>query len=340
MSSARLARPVRRCALPLLALAALACHHEAPALAVPMPPVEGADPDIVQAVTAARAEVLRDPGSSEAWGKLGDRCFVHEFLDEAAQCYARAEELDPARYVWAYRLGWCLLNNHPEQALAPLERSLRSLDDHAPAHEVYAHVLVRLGRTDEAIAHLARASQLDPRSPHAETELGLIWLARGDLGRARAHLEAALARDERHVEAHVGLAQVLLALGLEKEAKVHSDLSRTLPQANPRRDPFASPGVTPAGARARTQLGKQLERQGRREEAAEQYRIVLRTNPAHYAARLSLAKILAKQGRRDEAVELLREAERSNPDFEQIHEDLEKLLEAPEELEENASGDE
>jgi len=282
--------------------------------------------EVAEAITAARGAVLREPLSGKAWGRLGDHYFVHDFMSPAAQCYARAEELDPESLLWPYRLGFSLAKDHPDLAAAPLERSLRSLDNHAPAHEVYASVLARLGRSDEAIEHYTRAGQLDPARAQAETGLGLIYLSRGEFEAARAHLEAALARDERSVEAHVALAQACLALGMAKKAQRHAELSRTLPQARPEADVMASPNLPPTGARARTRFGQHLEERKRPEEAAEQYRAALRSNPDYYLARRSLANLLVAQGRRDEAVELLREAERSNPTFEEVKKDLAKLL--------------
>ncbi len=334
--------PARRPRLPslALALALCACHRGPPAQEIPLPSLAHVDPEVVEAIQAARDLVRRDPGSSEAWGGLADRYLVHDFSKEAARCYARAEELDPDRAVWAYRLGWSLVNDDPARAVAPFERSLRSLDSYAPAHEAFAQVLVRVGRPDEAFEHLARASELDPESPVAETGLGLILLARSDFEPARKHLEEALERDGKHVEAHVGLAQVLLALGREEEARRHAELSRTLPQTSRRSDLFASPNLPPAGARARTQFGNQLQRQGKPEEAAEQFRLALASNPGYYTARWSLARLLVKQGKRDEAIELLREAERMDPSFEQVREDLARLLEPAQETEEAGSGDE
>ena len=314
----------------LLGWLALACARapEAPAppaAAFPAPNLAGVDPDVVAAVEAAQAEVRAAP-SAETWGRLGNRYFVHDFLPEAERCFARAEELDPERVVWTYRRGLCSIDDDPSEAALHLARALEKLEDHAPAHENYAHVLMRLGRDDEAEQHYRRASALDPRSAQAETGLGRLALMRGDFAAARAHLEAALARDERHGEAHSALAQACLALGDEPGAQRHAALSRTLPQASKREDVYATPSVTPAGARWRTRHGRQLERQKRPEEAAEQYQIALKSNPDYYAARSSLAALLVRQGQRDQAVELLREGERRAPESAQIRQDLARLL--------------
>jgi tetratricopeptide (TPR) repeat protein len=303
----------------------LACRDAPPPEEIPLPSLAHVDPEVVVAIEAARERVVLEPASGDAWGSLGDRFFVHDFPAEAARCYTKAEALDPERAAWPYRLGWSLVSESPEKAIAPFERSLRMLDSYGPAHAALALVLARSGRTDEAFQHYLRATELDPRSPEAETGLGQLLLARGDLAEARAHLETALAHDPKHVEAHVALAQVLLALGEKEEAHRHAELSRTLPHGDRQLDPVATPTIAPAGARMRTQAGGQLQKQGRLAEAEEQYRAALATNPRYYTARWSLSRLLVKQDRRAEAIELLREATRLDPTFDQARRDLAKL---------------
>lgn len=292
---------------------------------IPTPRLSDVDRGVVEAIESAREAVRAEPDSADAWGRLGNRYLLHDFLGEAEQCFARAEELDPERVVWSYRRGLCLIDDDPAGAAVHLARSLESLEDHAPAHENYANVLWRLGREDEAIEHLQRACALDPRAPEPETGLGQIYLARGELEKALPHLEEALKRDPRHAAAHVAIAQVFLGLGREEEARRHAEVSRTLPQTNQREDLFATPSLPPAGARAHTRYGKQLERRGQVELALEEYRQALRDNPDYYAARSSLATALNKVGRREEALELLREAQRANPELERIAQDLRRL---------------
>jgi len=296
----------------------------APTDSIPLPALEHVDLDVVAAIQAARSELSGDLSSAKAWGRLADRYFVHDFMEEAAQCYARAEELDRESYTWPYRLGWSLIDDRPQEALAPFERALAKLERYAQAHEAYAEVLVRIGRGAEAVPLLERASELEPRSGHADTLLGLYLVSEGDFERARVHLERALAREDQRVETHVGLAQVYLALGEQELARRHSEVSRTLPQSSRREDPFATPNLAPAGARARTKFARQLERQGKLAEAEEQYRAGLAGNAQHYQARLGLAELLARSGRRLEALALLREGLELGPSAQAEH-DLARL---------------
>lgn len=302
-----------------------ACARSAEPPPVPVLALAGVEAEVAEALRAARQAVVDEPTSGKAWGKLADHLFAHDFKGEAAACYARAEELDPESYLWPYRRGWCLQQEDPASAAVAFERSLRSLEQHAPAHAIYAKVLARVGRTDEALAHYARAAELDPSSAEPEAGLGLVHLARADFPAAREHLEAALARDERHVEAHAALAQVCFALGQERKAEVHAERARVLPQTRPQADVFVHPSVPPLGSRARTRHGQELEKQGRLDDAVEQYRAALRSNPDYYLARGSLANLLVARDQRAEALELLREAQRAHPSFERVRKDIERL---------------
>jgi tetratricopeptide (TPR) repeat protein len=293
---------------------------------IPSPELAHVDPEVVNAIEAARAAVAAAPESGRAWGELGDRLLLHDFTDEAASAYARAEELDPESFVWPYRRAWSQLEDHPELALAPFERSLRALDDYAPAHEIYAHALVRNGRPDEAIAHFERALALDAANAHAHAGLAQVYLERGELARAQQHFKAALARDPKLVAAHAGMAQVELALGNAPKAKNHAELSRTLPPDARRDDIWARPNLPPAGARMRVQYALQLESQGQTAAAEEQYHLALASNPDYYVARSKLVQLLVARGERAAALELLREAERRTPESEQVRTDLAKLM--------------
>jgi Tfp pilus assembly protein PilF len=313
-------------------LVAFACSPDAPdggeaasEDGIPTPDLTNVDPDVVRAIAAERAALEADLDSASAWSKLGTRYFVHEFEDAAALCLARAEELEPDKGMWPYRRGWTLFDHHPDQALGAFQRALMTLESYAPAHEAVGRTLIRLGRSDEAFASFERATELDPESAFAETGLGQIELERGAFEEARVHLEEALERDPKHTEAHIALAQVYLALGRIEDAKRHAERSRQLPQTTVRRDLLASMSASPAGVRARTRSGLQLENQGRPKQAAEQFRIVLESDPHYYFVRKRLADILVRQGQREQALELLRAGLELNPSSAEIQRDLAAL---------------
>ena len=66
---------------------------------IPSPPevdVPGDDPELADAVTAARRAVEADPRSADTWGRLGLILAAHRYSEAALTCFEMAEKLDPA----------------------------------------------------------------------------------------------------------------------------------------------------------------------------------------------------------------------------------------------------
>ena len=76
---------------------------------------------------------------------------------------------------------------------------------------------------------------------------------------------------------------------------------------------------------ARTKYGLQLQRMGRDEEASEEFRVALESNPYFTLARRRRAQLLNKAGERDAAVLLLREGLELQPTSRELASDLKKL---------------
>jgi cellulose synthase operon protein C len=81
--------------------------------------------------------------------------------------------------------------------------------------------MIKLGRLDEAIPHLDRAKTIFPDYVGPDNPrwlLSRIHLQRGDTAKAAEELKGLIARDERHLEAHLELARHLEKLGDRKGA--------------------------------------------------------------------------------------------------------------------------
>jgi tetratricopeptide (TPR) repeat protein len=112
----------------------------------------------------------------------------------------------------------------PDEALKILDAALTAapaIDTAAIWHHARAHVLVGLGRSDDAIAAADRAVALEPGVPDFATNLAAALLQRyrankdrGDLDKARAALDAAVEVGVRTSEVRATLAIVLEQLGL------------------------------------------------------------------------------------------------------------------------------
>ena len=71
---------------------------------VPDPDTSAMQPRGAARLRSARQEVLKQPGSAEAWGSFGAVCDAHQLYDEAALCYRRARALAPGDFPWPYLL--------------------------------------------------------------------------------------------------------------------------------------------------------------------------------------------------------------------------------------------
>ena len=311
--------------LRLLALGVLlaACGPTGGAPEVPRPEMTGAEPEVIEAVDAAREAVRQDPTSAETWGRLGNRLSVHDFRAEALRCYERAEQLRPDEFSWPYLLGLTLQKADPERAAEVLSRALALDEGYAPAHVHYAETLVHLGRFDEARRHFERARRLDPDNPYAEAGLGQLDLSAGRIEAAREHLERATRLDPRHKEAHQSLAQVYLALGDPERAREHAELTHDLPDRTRMPDPrLRAQRPEPVGSKAHSELGEALQRAGKLEEAIPHFREALRIKPESAVAHYNLGTILLRQGKTGEALEHLSQAVRLRPHMAMAHVNL------------------
>src|SRR4051812_13730878 len=68
----------------------------------PLPDLHGRDAEVVQLIEQTHREVLAEPRSASAWGRLGMVLRAHNFGAEANVCFAEAERLDPGEPRWPY----------------------------------------------------------------------------------------------------------------------------------------------------------------------------------------------------------------------------------------------
>jgi tetratricopeptide (TPR) repeat protein len=165
--------------------------------AAPEPPavvLDQADPVVRDAVTAARAEVVKAPRSSAAWGKLGMVLRVYDFADAAVVAFAQAARLDPEEPRWPYLLGRSL-HRTPEKAVPYLQTAvgLCGVRPLGPLLKL-AETLLELGQLDEAEELYRRASRAAPtelRSQDAQIQLGMarVAMAREQWEMAIDHLQ-------------------------------------------------------------------------------------------------------------------------------------------------------
>jgi tetratricopeptide (TPR) repeat protein len=221
-----------------------------------------------EALVGLLTDVVReDPTVIDAWFLLGTQSFKLGRLDDAAKYLRRTLELKP---------------------------------DHDQAVTKLAAVYREMGQDEAALAGFAHYLTLDPNNAYVHYEMGEIWLARGDLGKAEGLFRQALALDAR-------VAQATVALGVV--AAHRGDM------ANAERLVREALAARPDVALGHYNLALIAEARGDRAAAEREYREELRLHPDSFKAAFNLSLIYEATGRRQERIDALKQAIAGNPRF-------------------------
>jgi tetratricopeptide (TPR) repeat protein len=153
--------------------------------------------------------------------------FLMGRLDEAMQDYARARQLDPAAF-WIHTGVAQVIRARGDfaKALEEIEKGLTLRSDDPTAMTEKSEILLRLGRSQEAMNLVRQALVFDPYSPNAHLLLGKLRLAQYDSRGALESMTEATNRAPTSMEGHLGKAEALLFTGRTAEAE--ASLNRAL----------------------------------------------------------------------------------------------------------------
>jgi tetratricopeptide (TPR) repeat protein len=136
-------------------------------------------------------------------------------VDDALAAFDAADERFPGKAEVPFGRGAALEQaGRYDAAEAAFREALRRDPLHALSLNYLGYMLAQRGqRLDEAVSLVERALEIDPGNPSYLDSLGWAWFKRGDLDRARRHLEPAAERLPRNSVVQDHLGDVLLASG-------------------------------------------------------------------------------------------------------------------------------
>jgi tetratricopeptide (TPR) repeat protein len=150
----------------------------------------------------------------EGGSNLARLLYGQQRYEESAAEYRRVLEADPEHLKSLIGLGESLRAlGRIDDALDALDRATRVDPGFAPAWNRSAVALSQLGRLADAENAFRRAVELEPDNPDFRTDLGFALLIRGDLDGAAEAFESCLAHRPHHPRARNGLAAVLTERG-------------------------------------------------------------------------------------------------------------------------------
>ena len=323
---------------------------------IPVPDLEGTEPQVVDLIERHVAEVRKDPSSGNAWGRLGMVYDAHSRFPQAVECYRKALELEPDMFLWNYHLAVVLetqagdldeitrlfekaSEDRPEyapvfyrlgealsrrgnyaEAKDAYEKAIALRPDFAMVYRALGQALLSLEENDAAIEKLEHSVRLDPEDGAAYAALAKAYTRAGEAERAR---EAATLSGEKELRLKVrdpvrsDLQRMSVsALSLMKNAVAAMKLEK-YPQAIALLQ--MADRAKPDSPVTHFNLGVCYEATDRPDLAMTHFEKAIELGD-HAKAHLSVGRILLDRGRNEEAAShLLLAVERGTGDFELNH---------------------
>jgi tetratricopeptide (TPR) repeat protein len=203
------------------------------------------DPEVRNALTEARGQVIAKPQSGEAWGELGVLFRAHKILPQANACFAEASRLEPRNPRWPYLIGAdnLLLYTQKTEAVSYFRASYSiatRLEEKSVARLQLAEALLDQNELDEATKLFAEELAIAPDNPRAHFGLGVVAITRNDLATAIAQLSIAAKSPHYRHKASTLLVSCHNRLGNSAEAERYAKESVLPPNDVPWLDPFDS----------------------------------------------------------------------------------------------------
>lgn len=242
-----------------------------------------------------------DPvAQAELLAVQGAVAFLAGELNKSVSAYDKAAALSPLKSEDQFTLAMALIGTgRPDRARGLLEVLASQHSDQA----LYPYWLGRLDydahRYSEAVSEFRRALVLDPKSTRAWNSLGLTFDMTGESDQARDALERAVALNRAQTSPSPWPPHDLgyLLLRTEHFPEAEASLRESL-------------RYRPELMQAHLHLGRVLEKQGRSEEAVQQYLAAVSGNRADPDACYSLALLYRKLRQDKEATAMFDEYRR------------------------------
>ena len=272
---------------------------------------------IREKVRAAYAAAVASPRDASANGRLGMVLHAYRPSDQKAEvCYRRAHLLDPASFRWAYYLGVVqAARGMYEEAIITFREALRLDPEYLPAQLKLGECLLASGSVEEARHLHEEIVRRHPFSAQAHYGLGRARAASNDPAGAVESLRRACELFPYFGAAHYALALAYQRLGKRGEAREELSLyeknKHDIPGAGDRlqaelNELFTSPAYL-------LELGVELARQGRLEQAVAEHEKALEIDPQLIRAHINLISLYGRLSRFENAEAHYRAAVRLDP---------------------------
>jgi tetratricopeptide (TPR) repeat protein len=218
------------------------------------------------------------PNAAPVHNMLGIALQSRGSIDQAAEHYRRAIELDPLYPEPCNNLAGALLAQHKfDDAIACCHKALKLRPNYASPYSNLGLAFQSKGNFDDAVNYYHRALSIEPENPEIHYNLGVTLQLQGKLDQAAEHYIDAIKIQPHLIKARSNLAVILAAKGRLDEAI--DNFTEALK-------------AQPDSAEIHNNLAYALESQGKLHQAVEYYRCALRINPDYLPALNNIANII------------------------------------------------
>jgi tetratricopeptide (TPR) repeat protein len=223
------------------------------------------------------------PEGKRAHEKYGFALQDANRLDEAAEQFRLALELDPKLEVAHYGLGHVLLEqSKTEEAKKHIEAALTSDPRNGEFHSDHGYLLEQLGEKDAAVAEYETALRLSPKSARVHYNYAMHLGRAGKIDEAINEFQLAIKYKPNYADAHYELGNAFFVKNDWENAQKHY---------------LATVHIDPKRSAAYNNLGLVFLRQGKTSQAIVQFGEALRIRPDDRDAAQNLRLAQAQDSR-------------------------------------------
>ncbi len=308
------------CGIILVCVAALIRYRAESNPMLRIPPVETKDvlPTVAKEIRLRQEAIMADPTSPEAWGTYGLVLLAHDFRDQAATCFAEAEQLDDTDYRWPYYFGMTMGTKDTEKSLQAFRRAVRKGPERVTIRLRLAEWLFDLRQLDQCEQQTRKALELEPENPRAQLLIARLLFQEGKTKESLAWAERAAHSpkgDRRDV--YELLARLYMRLGDADAANEAVERAERLPRGVAVWDDpeMGLGGTMVRDASILSTLATIHLARGNREQWLNLLRQVVEREPDNVHAKEKLANGLVESKRYDEAAKFIDQTLKEYPDF-------------------------
>lgn len=224
----------------------------------------------------ANAQMLYPVNNARVYNNLGNVYRRQERNEEAIAMFKAAIEISPHARTYSNLGAVYRKDGRIMEALETYKKAIEVNPEDAYPYFGLGLVYAQAGDYDRALEQYRAAIDRDPQYAEAYSNMGAIFLAAGDVERAIAMYQEAIKANSLFVQAYFNLGVALAKLGRADEAVAAYEAAIDI-----------SPDLIPA----RINLGILYYGEGRVEEARNQFREILKRDPANPAAISALEQI-------------------------------------------------